>query len=100
MILLWTVVPSSFQTVDYRVRSPRLQTKLCILGRRPRNVDQEDSDFSGFDSDVDMMEIAVPALLAKSSPSFSPTNDSELLQPASSKSVIDLEDHAFFYYIC
>ncbi|KAL7063751.1 hypothetical protein AAHC03_0559 [Spirometra sp. Aus1] len=46
--------PSSriYQTVDYRVRSPRLQTKLRLSGRRPRVADRGDSDCSG--SDVDL----------------------------------------------
>ncbi len=39
--------------MDYRVRSPRLQAKLCISGRRPRAEAREDTDFSG--SDVDDM---------------------------------------------
>uniref|UniRef100_A0A183SG65 Elongator complex protein 2 n=1 Tax=Schistocephalus solidus TaxID=70667 RepID=A0A183SG65_SCHSO len=36
-----------YQTVDYRVRSPRLQSKLRLYGRRPRVADREDSDCSG-----------------------------------------------------
>ena len=39
------------QTVDYRVRSPRLQSKLCISSRRTRADDRDDSDLS--ESDVD-----------------------------------------------
>lgn len=39
------------QTVDYRVRSPRLQAKLCISGRRPRAESRVDSDYSGSDID-------------------------------------------------
>ncbi|VDK77735.1 unnamed protein product [Dibothriocephalus latus] len=36
-----------YQTVDFRVRAPRLQSKLKLAGRRPRVADRENSDGSG-----------------------------------------------------
>nr|CDS28332.1 elongator complex protein 2 [Hymenolepis microstoma] len=38
-----------YQTVDYRVRLPRLQAMLCLSGRRPRADDREDAELSGSD---------------------------------------------------
>ncbi|CDS36019.1 locus tagral transcription factor 3C polypeptide 5 [Echinococcus multilocularis] len=58
--------PSSrmYQTVDYRVRSPRLQAKLCISGRRPRADDREDTDPSGSDVDEARDTSTIDATLA------------------------------------
>ncbi|VDM18750.1 unnamed protein product [Hydatigera taeniaeformis] len=64
--------PSSriYQTVDYRVRSPRLQAKLCISGRRPRVDDREDTDFSGSDvdeaKDTSLVDAALAAMHSES----------------------------------
>ncbi|EUB56699.1 General transcription factor 3C polypeptide 5 [Echinococcus granulosus] len=67
--------PSSrmYQTVDYRVRSPRLQAKLCISGRRPRADDREDTDPSGSDvdeaRDTSIIDATLAAMRSGESPS-------------------------------
>ncbi|KAM7539777.1 hypothetical protein Aperf_G00000042885 [Anoplocephala perfoliata] len=62
-----------YQTVDYRVRLPRLQAMLCISGRRTRADDRDEIDLSGSEVEEIRDSSVVDASLAATHAGESPT---------------------------